>query len=186
MNLINIPKPCNENWSEMSPTERGAFCNKCQIDVVDFSNMKADEIKTVLLENKGKHLCGRFKKSQIELINDQFIEWDNQPYPVFQSKFIYACLLVFGMTLFSCENTEEHVLGEIEPIENYIDSTAIDTVSNQIDSVHIDSTKTCPDEHEYLKGDVEYIETIETIQPEEKEHLLGAVMIDYNENPDSH
>lgn len=26
---ISIPKPCNENWNEMTPDQQGAFCKVC-------------------------------------------------------------------------------------------------------------------------------------------------------------
>lgn len=26
---IKIPKPCNEKWNAMTPTEKGAFCSNC-------------------------------------------------------------------------------------------------------------------------------------------------------------
>lgn len=102
---VDIAEPCHENWNQMSPTEKGAFCGKCQIDVVDFSNKTALEVKQILHENIGKHLCGRFKKVQLEELNSEYLVWENQSIHTFQSKFLLACVLVFGMTLFSsCAN----------------------------------------------------------------------------------
>jgi hypothetical protein len=102
---VDIAEPCHENWNQMSPTEKGAFCGKCQIDVVDFSNKTALEVKQILHENIGKHLCGRFKKVQLEELNSDYLVWENQSIHTFQSKFLLACVLVFGMTLFSsCAN----------------------------------------------------------------------------------
>lgn len=102
---VDIAEPCHENWNQMSPTEKGAFCGKCQIDVVDFSNKTALEVKQILHDNIGKHLCGRFKKLQLEELNSDYLVWENQSTQTFQSKFLLACVLVFGMTLFSsCAN----------------------------------------------------------------------------------
>lgn len=102
---VDIAEPCHENWNQMSPTEKGAFCGKCQIDVVDFSNKTALEVKQILHDNIGKHLCGRFKKVQLEELNSEYLVWENQSTQTFQSKFLLACVLVFGMTLFSsCAN----------------------------------------------------------------------------------
>jgi hypothetical protein len=102
---VDIAEPCHENWNQMSPTEKGAFCGKCQIDVVDFSNKTALEVKQILHDNIGKHLCGRFKKVQLKELNSDYLVWENQSIHTFQSKFLLACVLVFGMTLFSsCAN----------------------------------------------------------------------------------
>jgi hypothetical protein len=102
---VDIAEPCHENWNQMSPTEKGAFCGKCQIDVVDFSNKTALEVKQILHDNIGKNLCGRFKKVQLEELNSEYLVWENQSIHTFQSKFLLACVLVFGMTLFSsCAN----------------------------------------------------------------------------------
>ena len=45
--MIKIKDPCHENWNEFSPTEQGAFCEKCKIDVVDFSIKSNSEIKSL-------------------------------------------------------------------------------------------------------------------------------------------
>ncbi len=95
---LNIPTPCNENWNKMTPTEQGAFCKKCALEVIDFSNKSSEEIKRTLLENNGKHFCGKIKKSQLDAINQDYSLWENQTVKTFQSKFLWACLIVFGMT----------------------------------------------------------------------------------------
>jgi hypothetical protein len=61
---ITIPKPCHENWLEMSVTEKGRFCENCQKDVIDFTNSTDREILTAY--NKSKNLCGQFRVSQLD------------------------------------------------------------------------------------------------------------------------
>lgn len=61
---ISIPKPCHENWFEMSITEKGRFCANCQKEVIDFTNSSDREILSVY--NKIKNLCGQFKESQLD------------------------------------------------------------------------------------------------------------------------
>lgn len=39
---ITIPTPCHEDWSKMSPSERGRFCGSCKKEVHDFTG-KSDE-----------------------------------------------------------------------------------------------------------------------------------------------
>ena len=62
---ISIPKPCSENWEQMTQTEKGKHCASCNKIVVDFTNMKNDEIITFLLKNKNHKVCGNFYNSQI-------------------------------------------------------------------------------------------------------------------------
>jgi len=62
---ISIPKPCHENWQEMTATERGAFCKSCQKEVIDFTKKTKDEIHRIL--SAGGATCGRFRTDQLEL-----------------------------------------------------------------------------------------------------------------------
>ncbi|MCF8715193.1 carboxypeptidase-like regulatory domain-containing protein [Joostella atrarenae] len=62
--IIKIPKPCNEKWSEMSPTEKGAFCSNCKKEVLDFTNMSNYKIATLL--DKNQEICGKFRPDQLE------------------------------------------------------------------------------------------------------------------------
>lgn len=154
MSQISINEPCHENWAAMTPTQQGAFCGKCQIDVIDFSNKSALEIKHILTENSGKHLCGRFKKTQLEDLNEDYIDWENQSPQIFQSKFLYACLLVFGMTLFNVSAQEEMMLGQITV--NHIENTVSADSLNKKTDQHKVITKNEEDERNFKKGKVAY------------------------------
>lgn len=41
---LRIPEPCHENWEDMTPNERGRFCQNCQKDVIDFTQATPSEI----------------------------------------------------------------------------------------------------------------------------------------------
>ena len=60
---IAMPKPCHENWLEMSPEDKGRFCGSCQKKVYDFTASSDKTIVTVL--NREPNTCGRFNVSQL-------------------------------------------------------------------------------------------------------------------------
>lgn len=60
---ITIPKPCHEDWSKMTSTEKGKFCKSCSKEVIDFTNLSNSEIANKV--RKHKNLCGRFKDNQL-------------------------------------------------------------------------------------------------------------------------
>lgn len=114
--MLTIPEPCNEDFSQMTPTERGAFCAKCQIDTFDFRDLSNHEINKVLLKHKNDHLCGQFTSSQLNQLNQDFLAWKNQKSRSFRSKFMLALIVVFGLSLFSCEEQEEKVILGLQTI----------------------------------------------------------------------
>lgn len=61
---ITIPEPCNENWNEMTPTEKGAFCQLCSKEVKDFTKSTDQEILKVL-ETSKENICGHVSSTQI-------------------------------------------------------------------------------------------------------------------------
>lgn len=63
--LIQIPKPCHENWDAMTPDAKGRFCGSCAKVVVDFSMMTDNEIARFLKNNTGS-TCGHFTRDQLE------------------------------------------------------------------------------------------------------------------------
>ncbi|MCR9173775.1 MAG: hypothetical protein NXI10_14830 [bacterium] len=103
---FHIPEPCHENWNEMTPTEKGAFCKKCAIEVTDFTKMNPFEIRKVLTEklNKKERSCGHISHRQLSEVNDIGFYWKSEKQR-FQSVWMVSLLAVFGLTLFSCQNT---------------------------------------------------------------------------------
>ncbi|MGH1384647.1 carboxypeptidase-like regulatory domain-containing protein [Kordia sp.] len=69
--IVQIPEPCHENWSNMSPTEKGKFCNVCTKEVIDFTSDSDEEIIKYLSNHEST--CGRFHPSQLnrKLIADR-------------------------------------------------------------------------------------------------------------------
>ena len=61
---LTIPKPCQENWEEMTPTQGGNFCGSCQKTVIDFTRFTNSEILLYFNENQGKAVCGRLREDQ--------------------------------------------------------------------------------------------------------------------------
>lgn len=114
---ITINEPCKENWENMSPTEKGAFCQQCAMEVHDFSKQTPDEIRTILKQKLGSRVCGRFTANQLDTLNYDFQQWKKElgSKRSFQSALIFSLIVVFGMTLFSCEE-EDVTIGTIQKV----------------------------------------------------------------------
>lgn len=105
---IVIDNPCHENWSNMTPNEKGAFCLSCQKNVIDFSKRTIDEIKNFFTELSDKtSVCGRFKEEQLNEISfdhffAQFRNWR------FFQKAAAIAFFVFGFSLFGHAQNNVH------------------------------------------------------------------------------
>jgi hypothetical protein len=62
--ILVIPQPCHVNWQAMSPTEQGRFCQSCQKQVIDFTNMTDAQILALIPKNNHA-VCGRFNTEQL-------------------------------------------------------------------------------------------------------------------------
>jgi len=91
----------------MAPTEKGAFCQVCATNVIDFTNKSSLEIKQLLLANSGNSVCGRIKEQQLEHLNTEFELWQMSTKQTMQRAMIFSLLVVFGLTLFSCETEKD-------------------------------------------------------------------------------
>lgn len=60
---ISIPKPCHENWHEMTVAEKGRFCNSCQKTVYDFTQLSDRQLIDKI--NSESNICGRFLTTQL-------------------------------------------------------------------------------------------------------------------------
>ncbi|WP_298894059.1 energy transducer TonB [uncultured Psychroserpens sp.] len=124
---ISIPKPCHENWSEMTPNEKGRFCQSCSKTVVDFTKMNTNEVQTFIHHNKDQRICGHIKQNQLDAINLQVSETVFEQHLSFQKLFLLALLLAMGTSLFSCSDDNGRIkkIESVEIIEPKIDSAQI-------------------------------------------------------------
>jgi len=88
---IKIDEPCHENWDTMSQKQQGRFCSVCTKDVVDFTSMTDQEVKSYFLNYKGS-LCGRFNTNQLEQKDERYYKLND-----YTKKFIRAFAMVFLM-----------------------------------------------------------------------------------------
>lgn len=178
---VDIPNPCSENWVEMTPTQRGAFCQTCAVDVVDFSDKNPEEVKKTLRANIGKHMCGRFKESQLSDLSHTYQIWKNQSVKTFRSKFILACMIAFGLTLFTgCENSSAQNLPFNSFNENMSTLLVDDSLQNYSDKIAMDTNnipKQTIDPTAFIQGDIDY----SYIEQEPELIMMGEPEIEMNE-----
>jgi hypothetical protein len=60
---LTIPKPCHENWQNMTLDEKGRFCSVCSKTVQDFTDFSDDELLNSF--NSDEKVCGRFREDQL-------------------------------------------------------------------------------------------------------------------------
>jgi hypothetical protein len=56
---ISVATPCSENWDAMTGDEQIRFCQKCQLNVYNLSQMTKREAEALIQEKEGK-LCIRY------------------------------------------------------------------------------------------------------------------------------
>ena len=193
---ITVPKPCHEDWNKMTPNEKGSFCGLCQKTVVDFSAMPIEDVKSYLIENANKKVCGRFQTKQLNEMERVEIPLYLLPKHLSSGKvFLVSLLLVFGTTLFSCTNPEGRTVGEIAVADTAIAPKVNDTASvqslkvGQAIALPVDSVKKVKCKPKKKKdieirttvGEVEMVKGDVAIEPIEKpEILMGKVCVDPN------
>lgn len=60
---IKIPNPCHEDWSKMTPTQKGMFCSNCKKEVINYEYYSDNQLLKSI--NKSDKICGRFSPNQI-------------------------------------------------------------------------------------------------------------------------
>ena len=62
---ISIPKPCSENWDNMSLADKGRYCAVCSKTVIDFTTMSDGEILDIFKKAQDTPVCGHFFETQL-------------------------------------------------------------------------------------------------------------------------
>lgn len=134
---ISIKEPCHEDWTKMTSTAKGAFCQACAKEVIDFTDKSALEIKQLLAQeiSRKNQTCGRITNYQLDQLNDDFFQWKNER-ESFRAIWIFTLVAVFGLSLFSCQNTlSREMIHRLNSETIHI--LAVD--SSQIELVKVDS-----------------------------------------------
>lgn len=164
---IYIPEPCHEDWNNMTPKEKGRFCDSCSKVVVDFTKMSTQDIQDYMKSQQGNRVCGHFKKSQLDL-PPVTITLNEEIYRLpMTKKFLLAAFLVFGFTLFSCAQTTK---GDVK----MVGKVAVAPVQIQVEEDTVASYLTT-DTLEFINGQLTGIEPVDNNQPDLREFPLGDV-----------
>jgi hypothetical protein len=98
---LRIENPCHENWDQMTPMEKGRFCDACQKKVHDFTNSSNDQLIELYKLNNGQ-ICGRVNST---LLTEQFVaHQQNKQYLQFLKTFCLAAIISFGASLFTVKS----------------------------------------------------------------------------------
>ena len=150
MKKIHIPNPCPEKWSDMSPTKDGAMCGVCATEVVDFTNKTPEEIQETLRLAMGKRICAKMAPPKEDLYKVPSYIFQKTGMEGFKSRFVYALVMVFGLTLFSCDSDEgwegpvgmvsyegdEYVVGDVEEV-GMVEYEPDTTIEHKVGKVEI-------------------------------------------------
>lgn len=179
---ITIPKPCHENWNEMSLKDKGRFCNSCSKTVVDFTKKSPSEIKKYLTEKKQERVCGHFYKNQLDRIVIEIPQITFHQQLSYQKIFVLALFFVMGTTLFSCHYQN----GQKQKIENVIVTDTIHEVDTKIltEKITFNENTNCnsdlkKDSSVVLTSDkknLEIIETVGEVAIEEEDIIMGVII----------
>jgi TonB family protein len=180
INRFSVSNPCHENWNGMVPKENGRYCTSCQKIVVDFTKKTEQEIIEYISANSGRKMCGTFINSQL---NDQ-IKDQKKEYTI---RFLAAVLLVFGMSLFSCQSVDLGDNPNPDPIKfkNCITTGVVVTpdindpsvpppVIGQIES---GSVEKIPLYEEVITGDIVIPDSLQTMKEDDGNEILSIASV---------
>ena len=111
INLSKLKK-CNQFWEDMTPTEKGRICEKCKNIIVDFRNLKANEIAEIHTFSD-KVICGIYKDEQLKIIKP------NNKIRTLKSLYLGLIGLISPITILSQNNGD---ITKIEQNERSFDS----------------------------------------------------------------
>jgi hypothetical protein len=131
-NFLKIEKPCEEKWENMTPNDKGNFCDLCSKNVIDFTQLSQIEISKILSKSKGK-ICARVTSDQLKmpLIDTKPTHEFNFPF-----KNVAAGIMI-ASTLIGCQNTTK---GKVSVETEQIAST------NSLNQLENKKTKTKPEQ----------------------------------------
>lgn len=115
----------------MSPTDKGAFCQKCNSEVHDLTDSPLSHIRSLLSESVNKNLCVQIKSSQLKALNDEVTAWYQPDESYNHRLFLFSLFLVFGMTVFNGSAQVNQMANQLQTTHQQIQETG-DSFSDEI------------------------------------------------------
>ncbi|MBL0017575.1 MAG: hypothetical protein IPP17_14355 [Bacteroidetes bacterium] len=140
--LIQIPKPCHEDWDAMALAERGRQCAVCDKVVRDFVGMELNVIQAELQHSSDK-VCGRLDPENVSA--EPLKELVLVKYPLERLRvFVLAFVLVFGVEVWGVSEVDaQTVQPEVEKLQSsgvlagaLQDSAKVFRISGKVEDVY--------------------------------------------------
>lgn len=142
---VSIPKPCHEDWNDMTPENQGAFCKVCSKVVVDFSNMSDEEVIRYFENKKQEKTCGRFRVSQLSPYELKINLREVAAHRSFPKIFAAAFFIIFS-SMFVCKSDTG------EPMQLHIVATDVMDTASMV--LRTDAAQELTDTVAMMKGNV--------------------------------
>ena len=126
----------------MSPNEKGAFCQSCAKNVLDLTRMSNAEIHSVLSQNQHESICTRIQNKQLDALNLEIEQWSRGTRVHMQRAMIASLLIVFGLTLFSCndQQQEEQIRMTQKKLTEVVKQQQNETEEKELEWAHVPNT----------------------------------------------
>lgn len=131
--LVDIPNPCTEDWEQMKIGVRSRFCDNCQKNVKDFTQMDRREILEYLLVNRNQKVCGRINPSQLDFsYSDILVTIRSLSHHHKNTDLSFYILTIGALMLAGCSDSPQ-VAKNVDTILEIApqDSVTVDTTSQQ-------------------------------------------------------
>lgn len=104
--FLTLNKPCDEKWENMTPNERGSFCDSCSKNVIDFTRLSQLEISEIMKKSDG-NICARVTSTQLRtpLFN---LEDEKKSFRFPYSKVAAGLMLASSLTVGQPVNAHTH------------------------------------------------------------------------------
>jgi len=137
----------------MTPTEAGVFCQKCAMEVYDFSQLSDVEIRQVLIAKMDESVCARITSNQEERLNQDFYDWQSSQQRHMQKAMLFSLIAVFGLTLFSCTSPKEEA--SIVEIQRTIQQSVVQSFVDEASQKAVSEVEVPVEPKEQKEEDIE-------------------------------
>jgi TonB family protein len=127
---------CSKDWSKMKIGLVSRHCERCEKEVMDFTQMSREEVLQYLLQNRNKQVCGRMLQSQIDYHHeDLVITIESLLSKNKNSNLAFYLLTIGSLALAGCKPKPQT---ETQPVVTIVEPTIVTAE----EAVEIDSTTT--------------------------------------------